>query len=637
MADPGQTSVRPRRSPWPWRRTWAVALVTFRQGVRARLWILVPLAVAAVVVADLSSARFDPVFDAIPSAVGMTLLGMIIVSVLVGLFFATYSLPSEIESRVIYTVTTKPLGRGEMVAGKAVGVSVLLLVMLGCIAAGGYGYMLVRASMVRARAQERLAEAAKRARYHSDLNALEGVIRAGPMQAYRYFSPPAGPDIRIRFPDDRPPDPLVRWALAATEMRLSWDLSSSPVQSWWEPPAAPTPATLRLRLEVRPPPGEKPGPVRAAVRIVPAEAPRPSPVPMARPRASRPLVQQRDLGPTGEVAIPLVPETVEPPDDALAVPVEGGFRVEAWLVSDRSKLAGYAFGARAGALDIAGPGGRTYAAAEPPTALPQVFSDRLWLAGRSALPRQRAVFRFDDVPESLLPPGDVPVEVGCALDTMSPATVETTAEVVFVNPATGRRQEPLPFTPEMYHSSLVFIARDVWHGGPLEVHVECRTDEDFLGLASDSVRLRLDAGPFAWNLAKAGLQVWLFGIVLIAAGVLFSARFSWFVGILCHLAFFIFAMTRGFLFTATPLRSAAEALARSLARLSRAVDWSVVAKHVVLPLPDLVSLLPPESVNRGEALPPGTFAGAAGLALVSAAAMVLLGTLLYRKREVAAS
>jgi hypothetical protein len=565
---------------------------------------------------------------------------------------------------VAYTVSTKPVTRGEVVAGKTVGLSVLLLAMLACVAAGGYLYMLVRASTVRARAERRLAEAAQRARHPSDLNALEGIIRGGPMQAYRYLSPGGDPEIGVRFSDGPPSDPAVRWALAGSGMRLCWDLSAAPIRLWWRAAGlhgallsghgfgaadreawmagagrllsaqAPEAGTVRLRLQVRPPPGEEARPVRVALSIVPHET-RTRGFP-AGPPPGRGLVQHRDLAPSSEVAVPLVPAIEGPPEDALVVPAEGGFDLETWLVSERDELGGYLLGAGAGALEVAGPDGRAFVLADPPASKPQAFGDRLWLAGRADLPRQTAVFRFADVPPSLLPAGDVAVELAFSLDARSPATVETTAEAVFVDPRTGRRQGPVRFTPEMYHASLVFVDRNVWRGGPLEVHVECRTDLDCLGLQPESVRLRLDGGPFAWNLAKAGLRVWLFGTVLVAAGVLFSTRVSWFVGILASLALFAVAMTRAFVFTATPLRFAAGTMARRLAPLSGSVDWSAVAKYVVLPVPDLAAMLPPESVSRGEVLSPAALGAPMAVAAVSTAAMVFLGTLLYRRREVAA-
>ena len=116
MNNPGHSTVSGgagRRSRWPVRRTWAIALVTFRQGMRMRLWVLVPLAVLSLILADLSSPRFDPVLEGIPAAISTSLFVMSVLAVIVGIFFATYSIPTEIESHVATSVAVKPVSRGE--------------------------------------------------------------------------------------------------------------------------------------------------------------------------------------------------------------------------------------------------------------------------------------------------------------------------------------------------------------------------------------------------------------------------------------------------------------------------------------------------------------------------------------------
>ena len=81
------------------RRVWAVALVTFRRAVRMKLWLLAVLGLAAIIVADLSAPRFDPVFDAVPAALGTATFGMAAVAALVALFFATYAIPDDVDTR----------------------------------------------------------------------------------------------------------------------------------------------------------------------------------------------------------------------------------------------------------------------------------------------------------------------------------------------------------------------------------------------------------------------------------------------------------------------------------------------------------------------------------------------------------
>ena len=595
-----------------------------------RLWLLVPLAAVVLVLADLSAPRFDPVFDAIPAALGMTTLVMAVLAVLVGVFFATYSLPAEIDSRVAYTVTTKPVGRGELVAGKVLGLALTLLAMLAVLAVASYAYMLVRASSVRTAARVRLAEAGKRTRFKTDLNALQGVIRSGPMQAYRYLDPAEGPDVRIHYAEGQAPESDVQWTLAGTSTVLTWDAQKMPVKDL----LGSAPGELRVGLRLRPPAGAAPKPATVVVAIVPHPRTGQPPPDVKRPRGH--LIQQRELSETGILAIPLYPDTMDVPDGALQLPGSDPFHVEAWLISKRNELSGYLLGARGRSLEFVGPTGQRLLLEEPPDTSPQAIRQKYWIAGRADLPRQVATFRFGDVPAEALGRGDTAVEIAGSLDAMSAATVEATAQVVFINLRTLGRQGPILYTPELNRPSLLYIDRAIWHGGPLEVQIECSTDEDLLGLEPASVRLRPDAGPYAWHVATATLCVWFFGTVLAAAGVTASARLSWFVAIVPTIAFFLLATTRSFVFTIMPLRYSAVDLTRRLSVLGAGVDWYEVAKHIVLPLPDLAAMLPPDSMNYGQALPLEDLGLRFVWAAVSVLAMVVIGWLLYRRREIAA-
>lgn len=236
VATPGRSPERVQTSDerrrWTLSRLWAIALVTFRQGLRTRLWILVPPAILVMILADLSSPRFDPVFETVPATISMSLLVMAVLALVVGTFFATYSLPAELESKVAQSVVTKPVGRAEIVGGKTLGMSLVVLLMVGCVGVAGYAYTLVRASSIQSLAGERLTEATPRAAYPADLNALQAVATNGPLETYRYYAATSGPEIGIDAGPEVTASPDVRWILGETGMRLAWDLSRTPLQEW---------------------------------------------------------------------------------------------------------------------------------------------------------------------------------------------------------------------------------------------------------------------------------------------------------------------------------------------------------------------------------------------------------------------
>jgi len=653
------------RSRWTPGRVWALALVTFRQGVRMRLWVLVPLAILVLIFADLSSARFDPVFEAVPAAISTSLLVMAILAVIVGVFFSTYSMPAEVETKVIYSVVTKPVSSAEIVMGKALGMSLLVLAVLAPVGCGAYAYILVRAATMQSVAVRRLDEARPHAAYPADLNALEAVVRTGPLQTYRYYAADSGPTIEIFRGAEAPEKPGFVWILGETGMRLAWNLGATPLREW----ASAGPVRLRLALDAKPPPEAPDTPTQVQVSFEP-----PLGLPLREEGGPMPVYRAMlDVPASGELEVPVAAPGARPVQGVLNVPDEGDIVLEVMAMQ-----AGRLVGAGPGAIRVVGPGGQEFAVKDGPERSAAAERRRVTLVGRSRPPRQVAVFRFNHVRESVLGAGDVPLEAAFSLDAFSPALAQTTAELVLVRPDTGERKT-IPFTPESRHSTILYIDRSFWHGGPLEVRLQCLTDEDFIGLLPESVRLRLGGGPFALNFAKGILRVWFFGTVVAAVGVLMSMRLAWFVSILAVMVFLLVGIARDFLlgwaFHLLPHVPALPFVVSVLllglfgglvgrllgirtvfiaggivlwcgasgfwyysarARLHLAPLAQSLLEHVVLPVPEVTAFLPGESINVGRVMPLAEVLGSFGWALALAAVAVFLGAMALKRREVAA-
>src|SRR5688500_1356786 len=137
-------------------RVWAIGGVSFRQSIRRRvLWITPLVIVGGIIVSQLQKAVDAQ--DAIRQKTMFCLFATGMLVVLVTLILACTNLPREIESRVIYTVATKPTTRLEIVLGKVVGfvrVSFWILVIMGLFT---YGYVTFRDWRMRSYLADQLA------------------------------------------------------------------------------------------------------------------------------------------------------------------------------------------------------------------------------------------------------------------------------------------------------------------------------------------------------------------------------------------------------------------------------------------------------------------------------------------------
>lgn len=114
---------------------WAVALVTLREGTRSRslpvLWALFAAALLGIHAAS-SSETPEERFRALLGAGGqMAHLILMLSAVLLG----ALAHPQELRQRTLQTLFAKPLRRGTYLAGKCLGLALLLLVLAGILGA----------------------------------------------------------------------------------------------------------------------------------------------------------------------------------------------------------------------------------------------------------------------------------------------------------------------------------------------------------------------------------------------------------------------------------------------------------------------------------------------------------------------
>ncbi|MFK7820687.1 MAG: ABC transporter permease [Planctomycetaceae bacterium] len=117
-----------------WRRVYALARLAFQEAIRRR--VLVVMAVFIVVL--LFAGWFlDPGADNIAQLyISFVMTGTSYLVLLLGLFLSCFSLPTDIKSKTIQTITTKPVRATEIVLGRILGfggVGTLLIVGMGIL------------------------------------------------------------------------------------------------------------------------------------------------------------------------------------------------------------------------------------------------------------------------------------------------------------------------------------------------------------------------------------------------------------------------------------------------------------------------------------------------------------------------
>jgi hypothetical protein len=125
------------------RRAWAMSGVCFAESIRKRVLLIAPLAIAGVVVMTQFERAMDEQ-DALRQTVKYCLFATGMVVVLTSVILACTSIPKEIETKVIYTVVTKPATRLELVLGKIIGFSRVSLTMVLIMGAFTWVYLRVR-------------------------------------------------------------------------------------------------------------------------------------------------------------------------------------------------------------------------------------------------------------------------------------------------------------------------------------------------------------------------------------------------------------------------------------------------------------------------------------------------------------
>jgi hypothetical protein len=138
-------------------RAWAISSVCFDESIRKRVLWIAPLAIVGVIGVTQFQRALDEQ-DAVRQSLKVCLFATALVVILASIILACTNLPKEIESRVIYTIVTKPITRLELVLGKVIGFARVALAIVLIMGAFTWVYMRFSAHQKRQQIAYRLQE-----------------------------------------------------------------------------------------------------------------------------------------------------------------------------------------------------------------------------------------------------------------------------------------------------------------------------------------------------------------------------------------------------------------------------------------------------------------------------------------------
>ena len=505
-------------------RSLAIGGVCLKESLRRRVLWVTPLAMLAVIALGQVIRPADPE-DAIRQMTGQAFFASALIALLTGVVLACTNLPRDLESKIIFTLVTKPATRLEIVLGKIVGFAGTTAAVLGVMLVFTLCYLSLQAvgfgRTVRAELAGGAADVTRlnTLRHYADVGLLSTRALSTPRDLQLYAAVPepgatsrlfygGTQDAVLRFdvtpeqflPPDAPADGTVRPGDSGLELSflLSYRFFDGTV-----PPEPPVVAVSFLDAD--------------GFDLVRADA-----LPEnGRVRLADPAGRER-------VSIRLSPARAAELRDAgtfyLRFQGSGGGLV--YGISDRPA-----------ALRVPplGPtddpdAGRLLPPTQPPILRGRGGDFGQQLLGPTDAPGQVALYTFLDVAEPEVIDGEVPLEFRFGVERSSETDVDLVDAVVTAtvrNHADGESYGPYDLYPESLRPVYLSVPAAAVAGGAFDVIVANQTPGQIVGVGEASVAVITDRQPFVWNLFKGFGSIWLLCVMAVAAGVCASTFVSW--------------------------------------------------------------------------------------------------------------
>jgi ABC-type transport system involved in multi-copper enzyme maturation permease subunit len=669
------------------RRIWAISSVCFTEALRKRILWVTPLAIAGVITVSQLSRPIDAQ-DAIRQATKYCLFASGLLVTVTAVILACTNLPREIESRVIYTIVTKPVTRLEIVLGKVLGfarVSAAIILVMGIFT---YAYLQARNHLELAQLRRQLtslpANSTLRVAMQHDVdrgllrtenleatNALEILGRApGPPGSTSWMQGVQGEYFLVPFlltPEQRDQLSAVSQSKSAAfimttlrieqrtpdaiERRMIKDMNIQALGNTKRPTTAPIDDST-------------PPPPHIAVRVL--------------DKSHRPITG----GETGwgdNIAL-IKPDTpggawfaplAMPSDmlDKLAGPAAGEFFVQVTGVSPATD-----YGADEAPVALLVPSGEPENASSmgpqlpaaapklakifpppdksgklkytPPEFLSYPAQRGMRLEGHAAGNGPLAVYHFEGAKLNQILSGKVSMQFRLNVERIGdvdPNTGYSLVQVQIVNHKTGKAIAPFTFAPEINQARYIDLPAADLEGGSFDVMLRGLVDNQWLGVSPTSVAIVAADQSFIFNLFKSLLLLWLLSVLVVIIAVFCSTFLSWPIAVVCTLLILLghwgvmelgdalrpglgHAITQEFKVEDTGAQYTLSSFIETLAWILRGTSNL---------LPDVSQFPVTDYIESGISIPIAAIGGALGVLCCYGLPMLVLGYVILRKKEVA--
>ncbi len=677
---------------WDFKRIWAISGVCYAESIRRRILLITPLAILGIIIVSQLQRPLDEQ-DAIRQTIKISLFATGLLVAVTTIILACTNLPREIENRVIYTIVTKPTTRLEIVIGKVIGFAKISLTILIIMGLFSYGYLklrswnMQRSISARLEAKEVPAVSLATMEYYRD----EGLLNAKTLQD------PSGMQIYAHVPQA---GESRRYMFGSMEGSFLAPFDVTPAML--TPAGGTNVGEFGMFVVVHLGYIKHGASTQPAVVAKPV-ATGPATVPYYGPFIMSPEQRAAIMGTNKAAGIPTVslevmdnnqntigaitpfPPTIKTfelttgPDSMMelqglidakyATKLSG--RVYVRVTAMTPGVEYYVDPAVAPPVVLGliergsgGNGGQETVRPIPPamdaqhpsTAEEPIFQTKMGTFGQQVRGGNdlapTAIYRFRNASVNSVENNEAPFELRASVersgldDSAAAQAVSdqpTRVGVRIKNLATGQLSAETIVQPESYRTTLFTMPAAALEGGNFDVQIRCLTTGDFLGLQDKSLALITSREPFAWNLAKSMLILWLMTILVTSIAIFASTFLSWPIAVVLTLVILLGHWGVGQLGDATapgvgsqavsdfgvknPAK--AEALRATVERLSSFLNF------ISTIMPDISKFPAVEDIERGIAIPAIKLEEAAGVALGFGLPLVLLSYLILKNKEVA--